>query len=69
MKSYKEGTYTIQEFLYTIAALYQPLEVYDEDILDDDNDVSTVLLLILSKKVQHFTIYHSPRTTTNRTGK
>ena len=48
MKSYKEGTYTIQEFLYTIAALYQPLEVYDEDILDDDNDVSTVLLLILS---------------------
>ena len=68
MKSYKEGTYTIQEFLYTIAALYQPLEVYDEDILDDDNDVSTVLLLILSKKVQHFTIYHSPRTATNRIG-
>jgi hypothetical protein len=40
MKSYQEGTFTIQEFLHTIAALYQPLEVCDEDRFDDDDDVS-----------------------------
>jgi len=51
MKSYKEGSFTIQEFIFTIAALYQPLEVYNEDLFDDDDHVSTGLLLFPSKTI------------------